>query len=309
MKQVVITHGYYQPYFYWMFPIVVAREEGLFEKEGVDLRVHDIVTGGQPEDKASWYKEALEKNSRDFYFCCAWQGIYSTAENGKGKIGAALKSTLIKTFGIYARPDSGFENILDLVESGKPIAVNKNADAHYVTLRNLAEFVPESSVNLTHLGGVERCFKALMAKGVDAATLAGPYAEAAEAIGYKNLLPLSRTEPTVVVFDDDLGMEAVEKFVAGINGAVRLINTDRPKYAVRYKTEFRQVVERYLPELNGKIDDIMPRISLPVWQDAKPMGKEEFDGVRNFLLEHGLSSAGKGYEGSVTVPQALQGSS
>lgn len=309
MKQVVITHGYYQPYFYWMFPIVVAREEGLFEKEGVDLRVHDIVTGGQPEDKASWYKEALEKNSRDFYFCCAWQGIYSTSETGKGKIGAALKSTLIKTFGIYARPDSGFENILDLVESGKPIAVNKNADAHYVTLRNLAEFVPESSVNLTHLGGVERCFKALMAKGVDAATLAGPYAEAAEAIGFKNLLPLSRTEPTVVVFDDDLGMEAVEKFVAGINGAVRLINTDRPKYAIRYKTEFRQVVERYLPELSGKLNDIMPRISLPVWQDAKPMGKEEFDGVRNFLLEHGLSSAGKGYEGSVTVPQALQGPS
>ncbi len=309
MKQVVITHGYYQPYFYWMFPIVVAREEGLFEKEGVDLRVHDIVTGGQPEDKANWYKEALEKNSRDFYFCCAWQGIYSTSETGMGKIGAALKSTLIKTFGIYSRPDSGFENILDLVESGKPIAVNKNADAHYVTLRNLAEFVPESSVNLTHLGGVERCFKALMAKGVDAATLAGPYAEAAEAIGYKNLLPLSRTEPTVVVFDDDLGMEAVVRFVAGINGAVRLINTDRPKYAVRYKTEFRQVVERYLPELSGKLNDIMPRISLPVWQDAKPMGKDEFDGVRNFLLEHGLSSAGKGYEGSVTVPQALQDSS
>ena len=309
MKQVVITHGYYQPYFYWMFPIVVAREEGLFEKEGVDFRVHDIVAGGQPEDKASWYKEALEKNSRDFYFCCAWQGIYSTSETGKGKIGAALKSTLIKTFGVYARPDSGFENILDLVESGKPIAVNKNADAHYVTLRNLAEFVPESSVNLTHLGGVERCFKALMAKGVDAATLAGPYAEAAQSIGYKNLLPLSRTEPTVVVFDDDLGMEAVEKFVAGINGAVRLIDTDRPKYSVRYKTEFRQVVERYLPELNGKINDIMPRISLPVWQDAKPMGKEEFEGVRNFLLEHGLSSAGKGYEGSVTMPQAMQGSS
>ncbi|HEV2139544.1 MAG TPA: hypothetical protein VGR53_12005 [Nitrososphaerales archaeon] len=309
MKQVVITHGYYQPYFYWMFPIVVAREEGIFEKEGVDLRVHDIVTGGQPEDKASWYKEALEKNSRDFYFCCAWQGIYSTSETGMGKIGAALKSTLIKTFGIYSRPDTGFENILDLVESGKPIAVNKNADAHYVTLRNLAEFVPESKVNLTHLGGVERCFKALMAKGVDAATLAGPYAEAAEAIGCKNLLPLSRTEPTVVVFDDDLGMEAVEKFVAGINGAVRLINTDRPKYAVRYKTEFRQVVERYLPEISGKLNDIMPRISLPVWQDAKPMGKEEFEGVRNFLLEHGLSSAGKGYEGSVTVPQALQGPS
>ena len=27
-KLTTISHGYYQPYFYWMFPIVVAREEG-----------------------------------------------------------------------------------------------------------------------------------------------------------------------------------------------------------------------------------------------------------------------------------------
>ncbi|MDA4133707.1 MAG: hypothetical protein OK454_11385, partial [Thaumarchaeota archaeon] len=137
-KLTTISHGYYQPYFYWMFPIVVAREEGLFEKEGVTLEVHDIVPGGQPENKAEWYKEALEDRSRDFYFCCAWQGVYSTCETGKGKIGAAIKSTLIKTFGIYVKPDSPIRSILDITENGLEIAVNKNADAHYVTLQNLS---------------------------------------------------------------------------------------------------------------------------------------------------------------------------
>ncbi|HXW36354.1 MAG TPA: hypothetical protein VEJ36_00380 [Nitrososphaerales archaeon] len=304
-KPRVVTHGYYKPYFYWMFPILVAKEQGLFEKEGVSLEVHDIVPGGQPEDKASWYSKAIDEGSRDFYFCCEWQGIYSTAQTGKGKIGAAIKSTLIKTFAIYARSDSGFTNVLDVVESGTPIAVNKNADAHYVTLKNLAEFVPEEKVTLEHLGGVEKCFKALISGHSKAATLAGPYAEAADALGYRRLLPLSRTEPTVIVFDNELGMDTVSRFLVAINKAVSLIDGDRPKYERRYKEEFRQVVEKYIPEVASKTDAIISRISLPAWADATALSRDEFDSVRNFLLEHGLSAQGKGYEGSVSQPRVV----
>ncbi len=298
---IVITHGYYQPYFYWMFPIIVAREQRLFESEGVNLKVHDIVSEGQPENKANWYKKAFETSTRDFYFCCTWQGIYSTAETGKGKIGAALKSTLIKTFAIYVRPESDFKNVLDLIEQATPIAVNKNADAHYVTLKNLSEFVPESKIVLTHLGGVEKCFKALLTREVDAATLAGPYAEAAEAIGYRKIMALSRTEPTVIVFDNDLGKTSVRRFLSAINKAVQLINSDKEKYARRYREEFRQVVERYLPELVGKLDTILARVSLPVWGEAKALSRDEFEAVRSFLLQHGLSAQGKGYEGSIAL--------
>ena len=53
-----------------------------------------------------------------------------------------------------------------------------------------------------HLGGIDGCFKALAAGDVKAATLAGPYAEAAEAIGYRRVMPLSRTQPTLIVFND-----------------------------------------------------------------------------------------------------------
>ena len=103
MARASIRHGYYQPYFYMMFPILVANEQGIFKGEGIDLDIHDIVEGGQPEDKANWYKEAFEEKSRDFYFCCALQGVYSTCTNRKGKISAGIKSTLIKTFAIYSK--------------------------------------------------------------------------------------------------------------------------------------------------------------------------------------------------------------
>jgi hypothetical protein len=295
-KLTTITHGYYQPYFYWMFPIVVAREEGLFEKEGVTLEVHDIVPGGQPENKAEWYREALEDRSRDFYFCCAWQGVYSTCTNKKGRIGAGIKSTLIKTFAIYSKPDSGFENVLDIIRRGAPIAVNKNADAHYVTLKNMSEFVPTDQIKFAHLGGVEKCFKALINDEVKVATLAGPYAEAAEAIGYRRLLPLSRTEPTFIVLDDRLDEDSSRSFLVALNRAVDLINGDRVKYRERYLKEFRAVVERYLPEISGNLETILPKVRLPAWAKVEAVTRNEFDEIQTFLLENGLSVNGQGYE-------------
>ena len=304
-EPVRISHGYYQPYFYWMFPIVVAREAGLFQRHGVELAVHDIVAGGQPEDKAGWYKEALDSGSRDFYFCCAWQGVYSTCETGRGKIGAALKSTLIKTFAIYTRPDSGIDDIEGLAQKGSPIAVNLNADAHYVTLKNLLEFVPEDRIKLSHIGGVEKCLEALMSGKVDAATLAGPYAEAAEAMGYRRLLPLSRTEPTVIVFNETLGIETVSKFVAAINDAVKLVDSDRRKYSERYRKEFRDAVNNHVPALKPYVGKVSERISLPVWATAEALGREEFGKIHNFLLEQGLSVKGRGYEGAVEVAPPL----
>jgi ABC-type nitrate/sulfonate/bicarbonate transport system substrate-binding protein len=304
-KLTTISHGYYQPYFYWMFPIVVAREEGLFEKEGVILEVHDIVPQGQPENKAGWYKEALEDRSRDFYFCCAWQGVYSTCETGRGKIGAAIKSTLIKTFGVYVKADSPIRSILDITENGIEIAVNKNADAHYVTLQNLSEFVAPSQIKLMHLGGIDGCFKALARGDVQAATLAGPYAEAAEALGYRRVMPLSRTEPTLVVFNEAIDTSAANSFLAAVNKAIDRVNGDRPKYHQRYLKEFEEVVNKYIPELKTDLPKVRSKVTLPVWAESKIFGKDEFDGIHEFLLEHSLSAKGGGYEGVVKTNLAI----
>ena len=305
MPSVKINHGYYRPYFYWMFPLVVANEQGLFQEEGIDFSIHDIVEGGQPEDKAYWYKEALDENSRDFYFCCAWQGVYSTCSNKTGKIGAGLKSTLIKTFAIYSKPHSTFENILDIVREGAPIAVNKNADAHYVTLKNMSEFVPAHQIKFAHLGGIERCFKALINNEVKVATLAGPYAEAAEALGYRRLLSLSRTEPTFIVLNDRLDEPSSRSFLVALNKAIDLINGDRARYRERYLQEFRAVVEKYLPEISGSLATILPQVRLPAWDRVDAVSRNEFDEIQTFLLDNGMSVNGPGYEKIVEPEIAL----
>jgi len=272
---------------------------------GRTLEVHDIVPGGQPENKAEWYREALDDRSRDFYFCCAWQGVYSTCETGKGKIGAAMKSTLIKTFGVYTKSDSPIRNILDITENGIEIAVNKNADAHYVTLENLSEFVPASQIKLMHLGGIDGCFKALAKGDVQAATLAGPYAEAAEAIGYRRVMALSRTQPTLVVFNDAVETSAANSFLAAVNKAVDTVNGDRPRYHARYVKEFEEVVNKYIPELKDDLPKIKERITLPVWAETKVLGEADFNGIHDFLLEHGLSAKGRGYDGTVKTNLAI----
>lgn len=298
-EKTIINHGYYKPYFYWMFPILVANEKGLFEEEGVTLKISDIVSGGQPEDKANWYKNALDAGSRDFYFCCAWQGVYSTCATGRGRIGAGLRSTLIKTFAIYTEPDSGFESVLDIGRQLSPIAVNKNADAHYVTLKNLTEFIPEDRIKFAHLGGVEKCFKALINGEVKVATLAGPYAEAAEAIGYRRLLPLSRMEPTFVVIEEHISESVARSFFIALNRAIELINENREEYRERYLREFSEAVEKYIPEISGDLKSMLPKIILPVWAEVEPVTRNEFNEIQSFLAERGLSVEGKSFDSTV----------
>ena len=301
-----IRHGYYAPYFYWMFPLVVANEEGIFKKEGIDFRVTDIVASGQPENKADWYFEAFQKGVRDFYFCCAWQGVYSTNATRKGRIVAAAPSTIVKTFAIYALPDSEVKSVFDIGEHRYPVAVNKFADAHYVTLKNLRQFLPDSQIKLAHLGGVEQCFKALLDGKVKAATLAGPYADFAYHIGMRKILGLSRDEPTFVVVDESFDKDTVAAFLKAINGGIARIRKDPDMYKDRFFKEFETVVKAFLPEVAPKLRSFKDRIQVPVWADLRPVDKQEFEAIKGFMEDTGLITGKSKFEELVdTEPLVL----
>lgn len=300
-----IRHGYYAPYFYWMFPLVVANEEGIFKNEGIDFKVTDIVATGQPENKADWYFEAFQKGVRDFYFCCAWQGVYSTNSTRKGRIVAAAPSTIVKTFAIYTLPDSGIKSVFDIGRHQIPVAVNKFADAHYVTLKNLRQYLPDSQIKLAHLGGVEQCFRALLDGTVKVATLAGPYADFAYHIGLRKILGLSRDEPTFVVVDESFDDEMVAAFLKAINGAIARIREDPDRYKERYFKEFQTVVKAFLPEVAPKLEDFKNRIQVPVWADLRAVSKEEFESVKGFMEETSLIAGKSSFDELVNTKAVL----
>ena len=291
-----IKHGYYAPYFYWMFPLVVANEERIFPKVGVDFKVTDIVAGGQPENKADWYLEAFQKGIRDFYFCCAWQGVYSTNATRKGRIIAAAPSTLLKTFAIYTMPSSDVKSVYDLWKNRYAVAVNKFADAHYVTLKNMRQFLPDSQIQLAHLGGVEQCFRALLDGKVKAATLAGPYADFAQHVGMRRILGLSRDEPTFIVMDETFDNETVSAFLKAVNMAIARIRESPERYRDRYYKEFDMVVKAFLPELAPKLNGFKERMEIPVWADLRQVTRQEFETIRNFMEETGLITGKTTYE-------------
>ena len=300
-----IRHGYYAPYFYWMFPILVANEEGIFRKEGIDFKVTDIVAGGQPENKAEWYFEAFQKGIRDFYVCCAWQGVYSTNSTRKGRIAAAAPSTVVKTFAIYTLPDSGIKSVFDIGKHQHPVAVNKFADAHYVTLKNLKQYLPDSQIKLAHLGGVEQCFKALLDGKVKAATLAGPYADFAYHIGLRKILGLSRDEPTFVVVDESFDDETIASFLRAINEAIAKIREDPDSYKERYFKEFETVVKAFLPELVPKLEGFKERVQVPVWADLRAVNKEEFESITSFMEQTSLIEGKSSFEELVNTKAVL----
>ena len=300
-----IKHGYYAPYFYWMFPLIVANEEGIFPKVGVDFKVTDIVAGGQPENKADWYLEAFQKGVRDFYFCCAWQGVYSTNTNRKGRIIAAAPSTLLKTFAIYTLPNSDVKSVYDLGKNRYAVAVNKFADAHYVTLKNMRQFLPDSEIQLAHLGGVEQCFRALLDGKVKAATLAGPYADFAYHVGLRRVLGLSRDEPTFIVMDETFDKETISAFLKAVNMAVARRRKDPERYRDRYYKEFDMVVKAFLPELVPKLKGFKERMEVPVWADLRQVTRQEFETIRLFMEETGLITGKTTYEELVNTESPI----
>ena len=101
------------------------------------------------------------------------------------------------------------------------------------------------------------------------------------------------------MLDEHLDEESSRSFLVALNKAVDLINGDRLRYRERYLKEFREVVEKYLPEISGNLEIILPKIRLPAWSKVEAVTRNKFEEIQTFLLDNGLSVDGQGYEKTV----------
>ena len=54
-----------------------------------------------------------------------------------------------------------------------------------------------------------------------------------------------------------------------------------------------------------QLPKIKERLTLPVWAETKILDEAGFNEIHDFLLQHGLSAKGKGYEGTVKTNLAI----
>ena len=175
-------------------PDIVAKEEGYFEQEGLDVelvlpqkRKELLASAGTPVAQHTaiqsflWH-EGIEKGEFAVYHACEWGQMRRTQDTCAGAK-VITKRAAVSTQAIVVRGDLPHNVPQDL--ANVEVAVNFHAGSHYITLAMLSGYMNRDEVKTVHYGIPSQRFRALMEGRVQAASVMEPWISAAEKLGYK----------------------------------------------------------------------------------------------------------------------------
>ena len=175
-------------------PDIVAKAEGYFEQEGLDVelvlpqkRKASIEAAGAPITdhtaiQSFLWHEGIEKGEFSVYHACEWGQMRRTQDTCTGAK-VITKRAAVSTQAIIVRPESRINVPQDL--RNVDVAVNFHAGSHYITLGMLSGFMTKDDVKVVHIGVPNQRFKALAEAKIQAAAVMDPWISLAEKMGFK----------------------------------------------------------------------------------------------------------------------------
>src|ERR1700741_1402828 len=141
-------------------PIYVARDEGLFERAGIEVSFQAKYSERNASDADPFQrlKEALfEQGKADVYNLCEWAGIDRSERSARGAQVLALRPA------VAAQAILSFDRNIQEPRAlaGVPIGINEKTGSDYTTLQSLEGVLARADIAVEHVGVPERRYRAL----------------------------------------------------------------------------------------------------------------------------------------------------
>jgi hypothetical protein len=157
-------------------PVLVAIEERLFERAGLDVRMsaryEDREKTLTEREVLTRLKEQLfECGSADSYNVCEWASIDRLERGQRAGNIAALRAAVVAQ--AILSFDDALQTPRDL--AGVPVAVNEFTGSHYTTLQMLEGAVGREGIRVEHIGAPQKRLEALRDRTHRAVTVMEPF--------------------------------------------------------------------------------------------------------------------------------------
>ena len=278
-------------------PLLVARDEGFFRDEGLDVEILKTPGTGQHHSdhqalRDNIFKRTMEKlydeGQCDQFRMCEWgimkRAVESNQESNLRRAKIVALGSAMSSFAIVTDPKHGIYEPEQL--KNEPIAVSPFNGSHFTMLKMMEGFIKRDEIKIVNMGTHRERLEALRAGKVKAASLQEPWISVAEAQGCRVLIE-SRSTRSEAAGDEMDGPTLAKMFRAEARAA-EAIQKNPEKYA-----------HYILEEAGGLIGMKDLKLSRILNAPPTPYTRDRFDDNYNWTLSWGLVPPGATYENTV----------
>jgi NitT/TauT family transport system substrate-binding protein len=271
-------------------PELVAYDEGLFAKEGVEIAWADRDEAGIKATDTSLtdvkranpfdtHGTLLEQGKADMYNACEWGNYCRVQDTGQGSRQLGRRA-IVAYSAVVVPPDSPVYTPQQL--ANKTIGVPFYFGTHYIALHLLEGFLPREMIKLCRApNGSRYRLDAMMRGEIDATTLTEPHITLAEKKGCRVIC--SSLFHGTEVASDRVDAETYAAFNHAVREAVRRINANKKAY-MHYFIDYYAKKDPEIAAL--KVEDL--RESRLVVCDPAPIPADEMQRTYDWLKSWGM---------------------
>ncbi len=278
-------------------PLLVARDEGFFKDQGLDVDIIKTPGSGQRDSdhqalRSNIFDRTMEalydQGACDQFRMCEWgvmkRAVESNAASGHRPAKIVALGSAMSSFAIVTDPKSRIYEPEQLKD--KPIGVSPFNGSHFTTLKLLEGFLKREQIRTTFAGTMKERLEAVSRGEVAAVSLMEPWISIAEKRGMRVLMESHSTRSEAA--GDELDGPTLAKMFRAEAEAAKAIEKNPDRYA-RY----------LLDEAGGLIELKDLDLSRIVNAPPEPYTRARFDHTYQWTVGWGLVPPGATYENTV----------